>query len=249
MSDVKRYDAGNLTAGEVVMAADYDALAAAHEQAWKSATSESHAWAREYEARMLVEAERDQLRAEVEKRQLTIDGMNEKHWELVQAHAQLRAELEAIRGRKPSLDKWAEYKAKFCGCKDASRHNSCRGLATCQLPIGHPERKGEALPPQQPDAVSVPRELEALQAECDNLRISLKDADHGMVLFMQQRDELLQELESIKRRGQVIVPEDLLKRALRADASKGAGPAQLLDGWAAMDELRALLSTKNAEEV
>lgn len=66
MSDVKRYDAGNLTAGEVVMAADYDALAAAHEQAWKSATSESHAWAREYEARMLVEAERDQLRAELE---------------------------------------------------------------------------------------------------------------------------------------------------------------------------------------
>ena len=185
-----------------------------------------------------LQAERDQLRAQVE----------EQLPRLIDENHKLRAELDAIRGQEPSLDKWAEYKAKFCGCKDASRHNSCRGLATCQLPIGHPERKVEYLPPQQPDAVSVPRELEALQAECDNLRISLKDADHGMVLFMQQRDELLQELEAIKRPGQVRVPEYLLQRALRADASKGAGPAQLLDGWAAMEELRSLLSTRQAEE-
>ncbi|MDG9784687.1 hypothetical protein [Metapseudomonas otitidis] len=47
-----------------------------------------------------AEAERDQLRLEVKNRQHTIDGMNEAHWQLVQAHAQLRAELEAIRGQQ-----------------------------------------------------------------------------------------------------------------------------------------------------
>ncbi|MDG9785405.1 hypothetical protein, partial [Metapseudomonas otitidis] len=77
MSDVKRctiYEAYALLpyGAKVIAEVDYDALL----------------------------AERDQLRAEVEKRQLTIDGMNEKHWELVQAHAQFRAELEAIRGQQ-----------------------------------------------------------------------------------------------------------------------------------------------------
>jgi len=28
-----------------------------------------------------------------------------------------------------------------CGCKDASRKNSCRGLPHCSLRAGHPERK------------------------------------------------------------------------------------------------------------
>ncbi|MFE1816464.1 hypothetical protein, partial [Metapseudomonas otitidis] len=45
-------------------------------------------------------AERDKLRLEVKNKQHTIDGMNEAHWQLVQAHAQLRAELEAIRGQQ-----------------------------------------------------------------------------------------------------------------------------------------------------
>lgn len=116
-------------------------------------------------------AERDELRAERDSHQRLCIAELEKN-------AQLRAELEAIRGRKPSLDKWAEYKAKFCGCKDASRHNSCRGLATCQLPIGHPERKGEALPPQQPEAVSVPRELleKLLHAEAECLHGQFEEA-------------------------------------------------------------------------
>lgn len=126
MSDVKRYNAGNLTSGEVVMAADYDALLAKFDQAWKSASSESHAWAREYEARMLVVAERDQLRAEVEKRQLTIDGMNEKHWELVQAHAQLRAELEAISGQET-----VARQAK-CTNEDSWNCKYCRKTETCE---------------------------------------------------------------------------------------------------------------------
>jgi len=40
-------------------------------------------------------------------------------------------------------DKWAEYKKSFCGCKDASRLNSCEGLPNCELRIGHPERKSQ----------------------------------------------------------------------------------------------------------
>lgn len=28
-----------------------------------------------------------------------------------------------------------------CGCKDASRHNSCKGLPDCYLRADHPERK------------------------------------------------------------------------------------------------------------
>lgn len=38
-------------------------------------------------------------------------------------------------------DKWAEYKEQFCGCKDGSRLNSCKGLPNCELRAGHPERK------------------------------------------------------------------------------------------------------------
>lgn len=37
-------------------------------------------------------------------------------------------------------DKWAEYKKRFCSCKDASRLNSCKGLLTCSLGKNHPER-------------------------------------------------------------------------------------------------------------
>ena len=176
---------------------------------------------------------------------------------------QLRAELDAIRGQpSAALIEATRELISAAQSVNRSKAHEVRGLADEQpcywqrkewidwfVENGEKARKAlDALPPQQPDAVSVPRELEALQAECDNLRISLKDADHGMVLFMQQRDELLQELEAIKRPGQVRVPEYLLQRALRADASKGAGPAQLLDGWAAMEELRSLLSTRQAEE-
>lgn len=38
------------------------------------------------------------------------------------------------------MDKWADYKRRFCGCKDASRLNSCKGLANCELRPDHPER-------------------------------------------------------------------------------------------------------------
>lgn len=131
MSDVKRYQIGGrdihasaavFLPSEVVSSADYDALAAAHEQAWKSATSESHAWAREHEARMAVVAERDQL----------------------------RAELEAIRGQQA-----VAWRAKC---------NAGVILELC-LPDADDDRAAldwqplYALPPQQPDAVSVPREL------------------------------------------------------------------------------------------
>lgn len=38
------------------------------------------------------------------------------------------------------MDKWADYKHRFCGCKAASRYNSCKGLANCELLSNHPER-------------------------------------------------------------------------------------------------------------
>jgi hypothetical protein len=53
-------------------------------------------------------------------------------------------------------DKWAEYKEKFCGCKDASRLNSCRGLHNCELPVGNPERKqAQSAEPVQGEAIRV----------------------------------------------------------------------------------------------
>lgn len=133
MSDVKRvqrYDpsgVGRMSAnqfGDFVKAADYDALLASHEQAWKAANSECQGWAREsreYEKRRAAEAERDQLRAELAaiRGQEVIGRVhhNEEHAEPV------RAVLNSI-GR--------------------------------ELPDNSPLY---ALPPQQPDAVSVPREL------------------------------------------------------------------------------------------
>lgn len=44
-----------------------------------------------------LERECERLRLDVKNRKHTIDGMNEAHWDLVQAHAQLRSELEAFR--------------------------------------------------------------------------------------------------------------------------------------------------------
>jgi len=39
------------------------------------------------------------------------------------------------------MSKWDDYNERFCGCKDASRKNSCKGLPNCSLHEGHPERR------------------------------------------------------------------------------------------------------------
>ncbi|MDV3443623.1 hypothetical protein R0G64_29850 [Pseudomonas otitidis] len=135
MSDVKRWILKNgKDHNEYVLAADYDALAAAHEQAWKSASSESHAWAREFEARMRVVAERDQLRAERDSHQRLCIAEMEKS-------AQLRAELEAIRG-KGVLYVSAESLADdgVVGMHATRKPNAVQNVALY------------AIPPQQPDA-------------------------------------------------------------------------------------------------
>lgn len=115
MSDVKRYDAGNLTTGEVVMAADYDAMQAAYQDRWERA--------------------RD-LQGEMD--------------EVVRERDQLRAELAAIRGQEPigyiSETGMERVKAGRSGAVAKIK------TVTCCHPL-------YALPPQQPDAVSVPREL------------------------------------------------------------------------------------------
>lgn len=128
MSDVKRFlaptnDTCDMDSYQkVVLAADYDALLAKFDQAWKSASSESHAWAREYEARMLVVAERDQL----------------------------RAELDAIRGQEPVGHQFQDREGAWHGFVNEAHY-----LGTVKDGTW-PIRAIYALPPQQPDAVSVP---------------------------------------------------------------------------------------------
>lgn len=155
MSDVKRYQIGGrdipasaavFLPSEVVSSADYDALAAAHEQAWKSATSESHAWAREHEARMAVVAERDQLRAEVERLTKLAEAISADCNTVACERNDLRAELEAIRGQQAVA--WVS--------PDAAGGVRWSPGALQQLSDGSPLY---AFPPQKPDAVSVPREL------------------------------------------------------------------------------------------
>lgn len=45
---------------------------------------------------------------------------------------------------EPTAGRWASYKEKYCGCKDASRLNRCRGLDNCELPCRHPDRNTAA---------------------------------------------------------------------------------------------------------
>ncbi|GJN50798.1 hypothetical protein [Pseudomonas tohonis] len=134
MSDVKRYTTNEAYAtlpygAKVVPEADYDALAAAHEQAWKAVNSECQDWAREYEKRRAAEAERDQL----------------------------RAELAAIRGQEP-----VAWQSRFTDDGEwaaCSREHFDWVKREPKAFPAYEARELYALPPQQPEAVSVPREL------------------------------------------------------------------------------------------
>lgn len=59
-------------------------------------------------------------------------------------------------------DKWSEYREKFCGCKDASRLNSCKGLSNCELRPEHPERK-----PATDGHIKLIEQVEKAQKEMD----------------------------------------------------------------------------------
>lgn len=99
-----------------------------------------------------LQAERNQLRAQVE----------EQLPRLIDENHKLRAELDAIKGQEPVTEVSAETFSSD-GTSD---------IITANLPIG---TKLYALPPQQPDAVSVLREAcdvplyEAIELACGGL--------------------------------------------------------------------------------
>ncbi|CAN7661888.1 hypothetical protein LJR232_005030 [Aquipseudomonas alcaligenes] len=125
MSDVKRYNAGNLTSGEVVMAADYDALLAENEELRVEAAGLIGDMAQ-------IEVMRDQLRAELD----AIRGQSH-----VVAHRMIN-ELGV------AVTLWQDG-------PPPSRIISDRGVEQVDVTA----ELAYALPPQQPDAVSVPRDL------------------------------------------------------------------------------------------
>ncbi|MCU9947555.1 hypothetical protein [Pseudomonas sp. PDM13] len=154
---------------------DYDALLAKFDQAWKSASSESHAWAREYEARMLVMAERDQLRAEL----AAIRGQEAEDSETVRRICDLFGIGSKAR-TQAAIMVCVENTHKFAEMLDAieAEFFMVPGEIDPDYPDDQPydclvnrwaSTKAQyveqfrdalrALPPQQPDAVSVPREL------------------------------------------------------------------------------------------
>lgn len=55
-------------------------------------------------------------------------------------------------------------------------------------------------------------------------------------LYTHPADQVADDLTMVK------VPRELLERVVKADASKGANALQLVDGWSAMQEIRALLA-------
>lgn len=162
MSDVKRYQIGGrdipasaavFLPSEVVSSADYDALAAAHEQAWKSATSESHAWAREYEARMLVVAERDTWEQRACKEATRVVELGEKC-------DRLEAELKAINDQQAVAtllpgDPCDERPGFYLSLEDKQR--------LADLPAG---TKLYALPPSSGNAITDTQRLDFILRKC-----------------------------------------------------------------------------------
>lgn len=136
MSDVKRYNAGNLTSGEVVMAADYDALLAENEELRVEAAGLIGDMAQ-------IEVMRDQLRAQVE----------EQLPRLIDENHKLRAELDAIRGQEAATALELR-KASSWICREVEAGTT----SATHWAIRLRERADqiESGTSQQPDAVSVP---------------------------------------------------------------------------------------------
>lgn len=203
-----------------------------------------------------AEAERDQLRADRDSHQRQCIAEMEKN-------RQLRAELEAIRGQQPVA--W-----KVIGINPAHRHPHTRLESSANLAEGqaaHWKSRGctveviplYALPLQQPDAVSVPREelealqrdkqlLDAIQDGCWDVRYNSSqiadtgDYDTGVEVighFMQAPHERIlgEDFGADVRKA--------IAQAMTAEAYPPARPEYDKRGR----PLRALLSTKNAEEV
>lgn len=232
MSDVKRYTVQGRDwqlkedeSGTFVLAVEYDALLVSRDQAWKAANSECQDWAREYEKRRAVEAKLDQLRAEVQRLR-----SYEAEWEHVLN--ELRAELAAIRGQEPVA--WMD--------EDGALHTTTESAHF----RGAPVTPLYALPPQQPDAVSVPSDTALRRAAK-----FLAGIDNGC-----NEVKTLRALVANAQEDAVSVPRELAQEALEM-AIDDAGEHQcspcfnptrqrVLD--AQVERWRALLSTRQAEE-
>lgn len=219
MSDVKRYEPfgrDGLSSvmheddvGDYVRHDDYEAK----RKGWIDQHSRDSA-----ELRRLCE-ERDQLRAEAE-----------QFRELAKANAdalgKALAELEAIRGQGV-LYVSAESLADdgVVGMHATRKQNAVQNVALY------------ALPPQQPDAVSVPSDTALRRAAK-----FLAGIDNGC----NEVKTLRTLVENAQGIGAVSVPRELLRRLLDSNNRNTFCAGTYLK---AHDELSAILSTKNAEEV
>ncbi|WP_165680127.1 hypothetical protein [Metapseudomonas otitidis] len=171
MSDVKRWILSNgKEHHEYVLAVDYDALGEvlqAERDQIEAERENARDWLVEHCA---LRDERDKLRAEVEalQQKLAIERGNGAHWN-EQYHAlrndyqrtieeknQLRAELEAIRGQEPVAWQSRFTDGEWSACTRDQFNWAKREPEACP---SYEVRELYALPPQQPDAVSVPREV------------------------------------------------------------------------------------------
>ena len=147
MSDVKRYNADNLTSGDVVMAVGGDAILPEREKLARAMLSAHNDFLKQLESGIAdMAAERDQLRAELD----AIRGRPSA--ELIEAVRELtgaantvnRSRMHEVRGHDD----------------DQPRYWQRKEWVDWLVENGEKARKAlDALPPQQPDAVSVPREL------------------------------------------------------------------------------------------
>ncbi len=117
-------------------------------------------------------------------------------------------------------DKWAEYKEKFCGCKDASRLNSCRGLHNCELPVGHPERKQaqSAAPVQGEAALGSEQVLEIFERHGFRIELGASFSARGQIA------QLLNAVGEIERMAAAKPDAEMV-----AEAGTKAVPVELLE--------------------
>lgn len=103
------------------------------------------------------------------------------------------------------------------------------------------------LPTNLPDVVVGAADYAALEAECERLRVSLKDADAGMMLFLEQRDALAAELRALKGQEPVAwAPRTCLDK-LRS--GRNNSPTVLTDGPAEFNDTPLYAAPPAAQDV
>ena len=87
-------------------------------------------------------------------------------------------------------------------------------------------------------AIYTAKLLEIMSVEPDGCEQLMTVAQHQRILAAATRpaDQVADDLTMVK------VSRELLERVVKADASRGASAVDLVDGWKAMQQLRALLA-------